>query len=233
MFKKQLLLFSALFIALQISAQDLLSPSFDFSFKKTSYVTLNDGSEIKGTLKGVKRKKGLIKFISIKDVNGEKHKLMPENVKYMYLMPNRLDRIAKGINVLTDAQKWNDEKLEQDLLNQGYVYFENAAVKVKKKQMTLLMQLLNPGFSKKVKVYHDPYADETRSLGIAGVKVAGGIAKSYYIQIGEDAAYKLEKKVYKKEFAPLWDKCAKVKENSPQVKWADLTKHIIDFSSCD
>ncbi len=47
------------------------------------------------------------------------------------------------------------------------------------------MQLVNPRFSKVISVYSDPFAKETSSIGIGGLKLAGGIAKSYYLKKGE------------------------------------------------
>ncbi|WP_010523062.1 hypothetical protein [Aquimarina agarivorans] len=123
-----------LLICFQLSAQDFLSPSFTFSHKKTSYITLADGSEIEGIIKDIDRKKGLIEYIKIQDGSKKKHKLKPEQVKFMYLPPSGFDKLSKLTNFLTDTQKWNDEKLNQDFLNKGYVYFELADVLIKKKK---------------------------------------------------------------------------------------------------
>ena len=114
-------------------AQELLSPSFSFSHKKTAYITLLDGTEIKGNIKDIDRKKGLIDFIKLKDGSGKKHKLNPDKIKHMYLPPSGVDKLGKALDFVTDVQKWQDEKLEQDLLNQGYIYFESTDVKIKKK----------------------------------------------------------------------------------------------------
>ncbi len=122
-----------IFMSGQLNAQQLLCPSYGFSHKKTSYITLQDGTEIQGNIKDIDREKGLIKFIKIKDGAGKKHKLKPEAVKHMYLPPSGLDKLSTAADFLTDTQKWNDDKLNQDLLNQGYVYFELADGKVKKK----------------------------------------------------------------------------------------------------
>ncbi|MFT3739299.1 MAG: hypothetical protein QM786_11115 [Breznakibacter sp.] len=232
MFRRFLPLLGALVFAIYCNAQQLLSPSFTFSHNKTAYVTLNDGTELKGTLKDIDRKKGLIKFVNLEDGTGKKHKLKPETIKYMYLPPSGVDKLSKAASFLTDMQKWNNEKMDQDLLNQGYVYFENTKVKIKKKEFTLLMQLLNPSFSRVVKVYHDPLAKSTASIGAGPVTLAGGDAKSYYIKIGEDAAFLVEKKNYKKEFVPLWKSCANVKEKYPEVKWTQLADHIITYTEC-
>jgi nitrate reductase beta subunit len=66
------------------------------------------------------------------------------------------------MEVASDAQKGSNDELNQERLKEGYVYFENANLQIKKgRQMELLMQLLNPTFSKQVKVYHDPMAKQT------------------------------------------------------------------------
>ncbi|WP_010523061.1 hypothetical protein [Aquimarina agarivorans] len=95
-----------------------------------------------------------------------------------------------------------------------------------------MVQLLNPGFSKHVKVYHDPYAKETMSIGVGSLKLAGGIAKSYYIAKDDKPAFRLKKKDYDKQFIPLWTSCKKVIENYTNPVWRDLAKHIITFSEC-
>ncbi len=59
---------------------------------------------------------------------------------------------------------------------------------VKKKKLTLLLQLLNPGFPNKIKVLFDPYAGETASFGFGSIKLAGGGAKTYYFKKGENVA---------------------------------------------
>ncbi len=213
----------------QLNAQQLLTPSGAFSTKKTSYVTLKDGREIKGTAK-ISIKKMQITAVTIND-GAKKQTFAAKDIKYMYLPPAGLDKIAKAKGFLTDVQKWNDEKLNNDFLDQGYVYFESTDVKIKKKTYTMMMQLLNPTFSKDVKVYNDPQSGETASVGVAGVKVAGGNAKSYYVKkSNEPVAYLLTKSDYKKEFPMFWKGCDDVIKSYPEVKWTELPKHIVTYS---
>lgn len=190
-----------------------------------------DGSEIQGKIKDIDRKKGLIEYIKVKDADGKKHRLDADEIKFMYLPPNKFDKLGKAMDAITDTQKWTDEKLDQDLFSQGYVYFELSDVKIKKKNKQLLMQLLNPNFSKKIKIYHDPFAKESMSLNVGGLKVAGGHAKSYYIAKTGETAYRMKKKNYKKEdFNSLWKSCDKVTDQYPDKKWSNLTKHVVTFS---
>lgn len=232
---KRMILLSvmALFLTTLLHAQQLLSPSFGFSHKKTSYVTLTDGTVITGTLKDIDRKKGLIEFVNIEDGAGKKNKLKAEKIKLMYLPPTAFDNLSKANDFVSDAQKWSGQKLNEDFIKQGYVYFENTNVKIKKKESTLLMQLLNPTFCEKVRVYNDPYAKETTSLGVAGVTVVGGNEKSYYVQTeGSKAAFCLYKKDYRKQFDALWQKCPEMKTKYPDMNWVDLTKNIIEYNTC-
>ena len=179
------------------------------------------------------RKKGLISQVKIKDESGKLYKLTPDKIKYMYLAPSGLDKVGKALDVLTDATKWNDEKLDQDLIKQGYVYIEQSEVMLKKKKMVLLMQLLNPTSSKEVKIYHDPLAKETASVGIGGINVAGGDAKSYFVKKGNGVAVKLEKKDYKKSFKELWGDCADMMSKyGDNPKWLDLAKHALEYCEC-
>lgn len=232
---KRIFLFSALALLLTVAAQaqQLLTPSFGFSHKKTSYVTLTDGTVITGTLKDVDRKKGLIEYVNIEDGDGKKNKLKAEKIKLMYLPPTAFDNMVKATDFIYDSQKWTQQKLDQDLIGQGYIYFENAKVKIKKKEMSLLMQLLNPTFCDKVRVYNDPLAKETTSLGFGGVTLAGGNEKSYYVHLeGSKAAFRLYKKDYKEQFPGLWQKCPEMKKNYPNMKWEDFTQNIIDYNTC-
>lgn len=216
---------------LQVSAQQFITPSTSFSKKKTAYVTLKNGNEVKGEVSSFKWKKGMFKGVVIIDETGKKVKLAAKDIDNMYLPPSGLDKYVKATSFLADAQKWNNDKLEQDFLNQGYVYFENVDVKIKKKVHTLLMQVLNPDFSKSVAVYHVPGGKETAKVSIGGLNVAGGNAKSYYVKLdGQKTAFLLTKSGYKKEFKQIWKKCPAVTQKYKDAKWNDLAKHIVEYT---
>lgn len=232
MTKKITLLMMLLFAFGVMNAQDLIAPSYGFSHNKTAYITLTDGTEISGTIRDIDREKGLIEYIKLQDAAGKKHKLKPEDIKFMYLPPSGLDKLTKKLDFISDMQKWNDDKLNQEYLKEGYAYFETTDVKIKKKQTKLLMQLLNPAYSKEFKIYCDPYAKETASIGVGGMKFVGGDAKSFYVAKKNEPAFLLKKKEYKKEFAELWKNCDKLISENPEPKWGDLTKHSITYSEC-
>jgi len=233
MFKKVILIVVLAVVSFQATAQELLEPSFGFSHKKVSYVTLLDGTTIEGEIRDIDRKKGLIEYVKIKDADGKKHKLEAEEIQYMYLPPSGFDTFNKLGSKVYDAQKWYDKNLNSEYIKEGYVYFELADVQVKKKQRKLLMQLLNPAYSQKVKIYHDPLAKKTMSIGMGNITLAGGIAKSYYISKAGAVAYRAKKKAYDEDYVSLWEGCETVDQAGEEKPvWRDLGKHALAFSDC-
>lgn len=218
-----------------VSAQKFLPPVNTFSGKKIAYLSMEDGSEMEVFVDKISRKKGLVEEIKAKGTDGKKVKIKPEQIKSMYLPQSGWDKFGQNMEFINDPRQWEDPgAINQDRIKEGYAYFEKSAVMIKKKKITLMMQVLNPGFSNKVKVYHDPYAKETTSWGVGGFTVAGGDAKSYYVGYNGAPAIKLEKKNYDEEFVRMFSKCAAIKEKYPKVKWLDFDSHVFDYTvACD
>lgn len=234
-FFKTTTLFTLLFLAVQtLTAQQFLEPADSYSPKKISYLTMADGTEQEVYLKSFKREKGLIKEMKIEDKDGNKLKIKPEDIKFMYLPQSGFDKFSKQMDFLYDVQKWDNQDINQGRIADGYIYFEQAEVKVKDKKQTLMMQLLNPSFCSKIRVYHDPYAAETASVGVGGFTLAGGDDKSYYVSAGGKTAFKLVKKNYDEEFSKLFGKCAAIKEKYKDAKWSEFSEAVHTHSqSCE
>jgi hypothetical protein len=149
----------------------------------------------------------------------------------MYLPGSNWDKLNKFSNFLTDATKWKNNAIDNEKIKEGYSYFETTEVIQGKKTRKLIMQVLNPDFCGKIKIYDDPFAKETTSVGVAGVKLAGGDSKSYYFKKGEGPAVLIEKKQYKKQFSKLWeDAPALIEKYGDDPSWNDLVKHIVEYS---
>lgn len=234
MFKmKNLTLVCLLFaMATTLSAQSFLQPFEGVSRKKPSYVTLKDGTELEGTIKSLDRKKGLIEEIKI-EMDGKKKKIAAEDIKHMYLPASNFAKLMNASEKVTDATKWESGDLDEEHLKNGYAYFEFAAVQIKKKKRDLLLQLVNPNFANGIRVYHDPFARETAGIGVAGIQVAGGLEKSYYVKKGDDVAIRLKKKDYDEQFKPFFGDCASVVKiaGGDDPKWADFPKHTYEYNT--
>ena len=216
---------------MNLNAQQFNNPSNSFSQKKPAYFTMKDGSTVEATISRLSYTKAQIDELVVKNSEGEKVKIVPEEINFMYLPQSAVEKMNQANDLLNDAKRWKSNTLDNEKIEKGYVYFESTDVVIGKKTNTLLMQVLNPGFCSKVKVYFDPYATETASVGIGGVKLAGGDAKLYYFKKGSEAAYKLAKRDYKKEFSEIWSDCpALVEKYGNDPKWLDLPLHIVEYS---
>lgn len=221
-------------MATTLGAQSFLQPFDGVSRNKPSYITLKDGKELEGTIKKLDRKKGLIEEIKIL-VDGKKKKVAAEEIQHMYLPASNLAKFLSASEKATDANKWESNDLDEEHLKDGYAYFEFATVQIKRKERDLLLQLVNPNFANGIRVYHDPLARETASIGVAGISVAGGLEKSYYVRKGKETAIRLKKKDYDEQFKPFFGDCASVvKMGGNNPKWADFPQHTYEYNTnCD
>lgn len=221
-----------LFISFGLFAQGFLPGTDMYSRKKPAYITLTDGSEIEGVLKTLNRKKGNIMSVTLD--SPKKMTLAAEEVASMYLPSSGLDKLGKTADAVFTVQKWDNKDLNLKTIEEGYAYFEQTKVDLKGKEMLLLMQLVNPHFSNKMRVYFDPYARETMAVGMAGLTVAGGLDKSYFLKVGDAPAFKLEKKNYEELYPELFRDCpALVEKIKADPDWKDLDKHIFEYSGCN
>lgn len=219
-------------IGFNAMAQQFSLPSQSFSQTKTSYITKSDGAETQAKILILKYKKGQIAEMKVKDESGNKIKIKPTDIKQMYLPQSMLDKLGQVDKFLTDAKLWKSDVLDNSKIADGYVYFESTDVKFGKKVQKLLMQVVNPAFCSKVKIYNDPFANESMGVGVGGITLAGGDLKSYYFKKGDDPAFLLQKKDYKKKFAEIWSDCpALIEKYGEKPVWTDLAQHVYEYST--
>lgn len=144
-----------------------------------------------------------------------------------------VDNFGNVVDKMIDMQCWGEEEVEDEFIKEGYFYFENVEVLVKKKKCILLMQLLNLYFSFKVKIYYDLFVKEIIFLGVGGLMMVGGDEKFYYVQFGEDIVFKLEKKYYCKCFEGFYKDCFDVvSKYGENIQWGNLVEYVIVYIKC-
>ena len=231
-----LTLLIALVVVMNTNAQDEMrfTPTVvGFSEKKTAYIFKEGGEKVTCTIKSLKWKKALISEIKILDLEGNKIKISPKEISYMYLPPSGLQKLGNALDYVGNATQWENSDLDTELLGEKLVYFEKTQMKVNNKTVTAVAQVLNPTYCKQIRVYADPYAKETASVGVAGVTVAGGLDKSYYIKkTGEAAGYKLKKKNYSEEFKVIFSDAPQLlKEFGDDPKWSGFETHVWKYAT--
>ncbi len=213
--------------------QARFDPGYEtFSRKKTAYLTYKDGKKIEGKLKKTKTKKGQIREVYFEIAEKQVEKIPASEIKELYVYPSGFEKAGKFNNVFYDVSKWGNSSLS-DVVNKGYSYYTNQKVSLKNKkaEAEYLMQLVNPRFSAVMQVFHDPFASKTGSIGVGGLKLAGGIAKSYYLKKGDKIVW-LHKSDFKDFFEELFmdnDKF-KAKYADKKIKWSLLGVYILDYT---
>ena len=188
-------------------------------------VIKKDGDTLKGTFSLIYHTEN-IKKISIKDEDGVKHKLESEQIKKVLIKINDL-AILGAIDATSSVKDLSKTDLNAVTKSEYYIY-ERAVTP--KKNKTKVMQLVNFGFDSKMKVYRNPTSGETGGVKLGGIKLTGGIEKSYYIvKDGEDVAIEVKKGDYKKQFYKIFTtKCPEMKDvlNGKKPDWDDISLHV-------
>ncbi|WP_430906305.1 hypothetical protein [Maribacter sp. 2-571] len=214
--------------------QAAFDPAYSsYSRKKPAYITLKDGTKIEGDIKDVDRKKGQIERLKIIENGKKKVKIEATEIADLYMAPSGFDQFNKQATYFNDATKWGKSDASKHI-SKGYTMYTNQMVslKNKKKPTEYLMQVINPKYSQKIEVYADPWAKQTASIGVGSLKLAGGIAKSYYIKKGDEKVLWLTKKDFDEHFESLFmdNEKFKAKYADHKFKWSLLGVYVLDYT---
>lgn len=209
-------------IPLMGMGQHFVPRTVSYSKKKTAYIFKTDGTKITCLVTGFTWKKGNIAAIKVEDMDGKAIKLTPAEISHMYLPPSSLNKLVTMFDFLDDPSQWGDTDLDKALLGEKLAYFEQTKVKIKKKEFNLMMQIVNPTYCTKMRVYGDPLAEESMT----------GEEKSYYIKKnGEAFARVIERSNYKEEFKLIFSDCPAVLEKyGNDVKWNEFELHVWEYA---
>lgn len=175
--------------------------------KKVSTVILKDGTVKKGFCNDLDKKKGQIYAITIKDtVSGKPESFQAAQISELRLYAGGFAKVMKMDQYFStsNASNWG-KKSVKSIFKNDEIPFINEKVKLNfsNEEGEYLMQLINPQFSEKIKVYADPRAQETNKVSVGGFGVTGGVTKSFYVKKGT-RIFLLEKKNFKDEYQFLF-----------------------------
>ncbi|MCU0358473.1 MAG: hypothetical protein MUE95_12930 [Cyclobacteriaceae bacterium] len=193
-------------------------------------VKLANGEEITGKIGTMSGSNGYISAITIKLENGEKRKLKPEDISQLQVKTSKLMKLAMITESSSSIKEMTRTNFD-DIVKRDFVIFETA-MRHNKAGNLRLMQLLNPGFDSKIKVYADPNPNrKTDGIGIAGVKLTGDVEKSYLFVQNNEKAVLVKKGSYKKDFDELYKNCPKMIEAfaGEKLKFQDIAGHVFAY----
>lgn len=212
------------------SAQAFLPPIERFSSSKPGYLVLKTGERIEFTLEDLDRKKGLIYRVEGKTLDGKKFKHEADQIQELGLNPSDFAKFASFSESTRSVAKMQRNKVNESTRN--LVLFFNEQLDEPKREV--LLQLVNPGFESRIRVYDDPFAAETMGVGFAGVQMTGGMDKSFYVRANGKVT-RLKKKNYDDKFKELYGSCKAVMDKyGKDFAWRDFCYHVFMFDQeCD
>ena len=214
--------------SIQLSGQGFIK-AVDNPWSQECYVTLNNGEEYKGKLSSAVFSGGSVRSLTVKHEDGTKHKYKAEDVKRLLIRFGELAKIETIMEGTTSIQ----ELLELDfneIIQREYIIFEQALLP-KKKNKYALLQLVNPGFDNRIKVYENPTGQETGTMSVGDVAVTGGKERSYLVVKDGEKSVKVKKGSYKKSFSKLFADCEEMMKMYGQrkVKFNDMAYHVLHY----
>lgn len=196
---------------------------------KEAYVIKNNGEKVKGKITWAVLSNGQLRSFTLKDETSVKHKFKAQDIQKLVVKPLKLANIQSAFSS-SSIRELVETPIEKTLKRE-WVYFEKALLP-RKKNKFVLMQLLNPGFDSKIKVYLDPDAKETNGISLSGIQLSGGIDKSYLVVKGGKKSMLIKKKKYKKEAQGLlYDDCPIFEQYfaGEKFRYKDFEEHVFLF----
>jgi hypothetical protein len=189
---------------------------------------LESGEEIQGKFVGGTFVNNGFSKISVKQENGEKAKFVPEQVTSLRVKTTGLMKLF----MISEASSSIKEMVKSDfsqIVNRDYIVFETALTP-KKTDTRRLLQLINPGFDSKIKVFAEPGA-KTGGLSVGGLRVTGGEDRAYLFVKNGEKAVQVKKGSYAKNFEELYSDCPKMLETfqDQKIKWDDVALHVFVY----
>jgi len=234
-FLKRLAMLGLGFMPLILNAQGFVEP-LESGQPITHFPAIlvdNEGREIRGKMMGGHISNGYIKWVKIKSQEGEKVKLNGELVKSLKVKAGKLVKLTMFIESTASVKKMVNTDYNE-IVEKEYFIFEQILMP-KKKDKYALVQLLNPGFDSKIKVYVNPDPNVRKTLGVGvltgGIKVTGGEERSYLFVKNKEKAIVVKKGKYRKDFFELYGDCEQMIKTfgGQKTKFKDMAEHVFVY----
>ncbi|MDW3193332.1 MAG: hypothetical protein R8G66_13250 [Cytophagales bacterium] len=225
--KHLLALFLVCFVAYNVTGQ-LIAPVEELPTPADVEITLKDGNEIQGRVTSVMSVNGTIRSITVRDVDKNKFKFKAEEMQVMKVRMTELAKLESIGNSSSSLMEMLNADFEE-IISREWVIYEQALLP-KKKTKYALLQLLNPGFDSRIKIYQNPDANETGETSIGGFAVTGGEDTSYLMVKDGAKSAKVKKASYRKSFPEIFDGCEALNEYKDKPKFRDFAAHVFLFN---
>ncbi len=197
-----------------------------------AYVITTEGDSITGRITTMFADTDQIKSFTIKNKEG-KFKFTADDVVRLVIQPwENIFSDSGPLNIPEILRMTNSEFNKIIVLD--WVFFERIQLPTKKEKYALV-QLQNPGFDSRLKIYVHSNANETAETKVGSITVAGGDAASHLLVVDGGKAQVVRKRKYQEmAFSEIFVDCDAMKENyqTEKLKWKDFAKHVFMYDQC-
>ena len=218
---------------IQVSGQGFIK-AVENPWSQQCHVTLNSGEQFEGKLSTAVLSGGSVRSLTVKRTDGTKLKLKAEDVKRLLIKFGDLAKVETIMESTTSIQELVETDFNE-IIQREFIIFEQALLP-KKKNKYALLQLVNPGFDNRIKVYDNPTGQESGTMTIGETTVTGGIERSYLVVKDGKKSVKVKKGSYKKSFSTLFGDCEEMMKmyHDQKVKFNDMAYHVLHYDVvCD
>lgn len=195
---------------------------------KEVYTVTLAGDTIRGRITSATMINGQIRSFNIKTKDKSKMKFKSADVKVLAIKATEFMNWTSAMST-PNIQRAMDLDFNK-VMNREWVIFDQALLPTKEKYA--LMQLLNPDFDSKIKVYLNPNANETATLTVNGMMVSGGEDTSYLVVTEGDQSELYKKFKYNKEaLTRLYKDCEAFAAEyaGEKFKWSEFSEHVLFY----
>jgi hypothetical protein len=116
-----------------------------------------------------------------------------------------------------------------DILNREYFIFETTHA-AKNRDKHRLMQVVNPGFDTKIKVFAMPLK-QTTGFGVNEVMITGGEERAYLFVKVNEYPIEVKKGSYDRYFKYLYSDCPEMLSAfaGDRISWNDIALHVFAY----
>ena len=203
-------------------AQGFVTPVTGVPTSEGSYVLLKDGRRFEGKVKSAMLMGPYIRSLSFVTSDGEKLKVKADDVEQLGAKLGKLSKFMLVTESLGDpgtpwgvAQAFRDVDW-QAIVNRKYAIYDQALIPGKDNWR--LVQLLNPGFESRLKVYQ--HFRKTTTMANEG-KVT-----TYLMVKDGQKAFVVKKKGYEEQFVQVFGDCESFREFPGKPSFDDFAGHV-------
>jgi hypothetical protein len=201
---------------------DLISTARDV------YVVTIAGDTVRGRVNSSTAINGQIRALTIKRADKAKFKYKAADIQVFAIRATQFMNMTSAMsapNILRASEMDYDKTMKRE-----WIIFDQALLPNKDKYA--LMQLLNPDFSSKIKVYVNPNANESGMLSIGNTAITGGEDTSYFVVTEGKKSEIYKKRKYDDEaLTRLYKDCEAFANEyaGEKFKWKDFSEHVLVY----